>query len=109
MPSFVQQELQVLRQQLDCLQEIQERLNRIEVMTVGSDEWKKRQTAGIAAAKARGTAFGRKRIEMPQGFALLVEQWNQHEISACEAARQLGISRQTFLRRAKEFVNASHE
>jgi len=109
MPSFVQQELQVLRQQLDCIQEIQERLNRIEVMTVGSDEWKKRQTAGIAAAKARGTTFGRKRIEMPQGFALLAEQWDKHEISAGEAARQLGVSRQTFLRRAKEYANASNE
>lgn len=109
MPSLVQEEIQLLREQLNEIQQLQERLNRIEAMTVGSNEWKKRQTEGIAAAKARGTHFGRKRIEMPQGFEALLEQWNNRKISAEHAAKQLGISRKTFLRRAREYNAASLE
>jgi len=108
MPSLVQEEIQLLREQLNEIQQLQERLNRIEAMTVGSNEWKKRQTEGIAAAKARGTHFGRRRIEMPQGFETLLAQWNNREITAESAAKQLGISRKTFLRRAREY-NASVE
>ncbi len=64
-----------------------------------------RQAEGIAAAKANGTRFGRTRLEMPQGFESLADLWFRGEIAAREAARRLGISCQTFLRRAREMCS----
>jgi len=61
-----------------------------------------RQAEGIAAAKKRGVRFGRRRLEMPEGFDELAEQWGEGRISSREAARRLGVCYQTFLRRAKE-------
>ena len=63
---------------------------------------RQRQAEGIAAAMARGTHFGRTRLELPEDFDRLAAAWQQGEISSREAAKQLGISYQTFLRRAKE-------
>lgn len=65
-----------------------------------------RQAEGIAAAKLRGVRFGRERIEMPEGFGELVELWKDGHISSRIAAKDLGISYQTFLRRAKEYSDA---
>ena len=63
---------------------------------------RKRQAEGIAAARQRGIHLGRERMEMPQGFDLLARSWARGEVSSRSAAKQLGISHQTFLRRAKE-------
>lgn len=63
---------------------------------------RQRQAEGIAAAMARGTHFGRTRIKMPDNFDRLALAWREGEISSREAAKQLEISYQTFLRRAKE-------
>ncbi len=69
---------------------------------------RKRQAEGIAAARQRGIHLGRERMEMPQGFDLLARSWARGEVSSRSAAKQLGISHQTFLRRAKEcFPEAS--
>jgi len=65
---------------------------------------RQRQAEGIAAALARGVHFGRTKMEMPDGFLPMVEAWQKDEISATAAAKALGISRQTFLRRAREYV-----
>jgi len=65
---------------------------------------RQRQAEGIAAAKARGTQFGRRRIKMPKGFVKLAQKWKNNEITAQEAADQLGLSRQTFSRRANEYL-----
>ena len=64
---------------------------------------RQRQAGGIAAARARGTPLGRERIELPESFCELAEQWKRGDISSRKAAKQLGVSYQTFLRRAKEF------
>ncbi len=61
----------------------------------------RRQTEGIAAAKERGVKFGRRPMERPTEFAYLKALWEQNEISAREAAKQLGITHSTFLRWAK--------
>lgn len=63
---------------------------------------RQRQAEGIAAALERGVHFGRKRKELPAGFASMEELWRKGLISARDAARELGISHQTFLRRVKE-------
>lgn len=64
---------------------------------------KERQAEGIAAAKRRGVKFGRPEKRVQQNH---LEQigllWRNGRISASEAGRQLGISRQTFLRRMKD-------
>ena len=64
---------------------------------------RQRQTEGIAAAKARGVHCGRKRIHVPDGFVDIAAQWENRGLSATAAAAKLGMSRDTFLRRAREF------
>lgn len=56
-----------------------------------------RQAEGIALALAKGVRFGRKPKERPAAFATLRTRWESGEVSAREAARQLGISHPTFL------------
>jgi len=63
---------------------------------------RQRQAEGIAAALQRGVRFGPERLALPEDFAPLAERWRQGGISSRAAAEQLGISYQTFLRRAKE-------
>lgn len=58
---------------------------------------RQRQAEGIAAAKANGVRFGRRPLERPEEFEQLCAKWQQGSLSAREAARRLGISRQTFL------------
>jgi len=67
------------------------------------DNIRRRQAEGIAAARQRGRVLGRDRIKLPENFDTLAEQWQQGGISSRKAAKQLGISYQTFLRRAKEY------
>jgi len=62
-----------------------------------------RQAEGIAAAKARGVRFGRRRLPMPESFEDTAEDWLFGRISATKAGKELGISRATFLRRAREW------
>jgi len=65
---------------------------------------RQRQAEGIAAAKARGVQFGRRRMEMPEAFNCLAVQWSEGLISARKAALQLGISHHTFLKCAREYI-----
>ena len=67
---------------------------------------RQRQAEGIAAAKARGVRFGRKRLLMPEAFEELAEEWRQGRVSAAQAGRELGISRTTFKLRAEEWCVA---
>lgn len=63
---------------------------------------RKRQQEGISEAKSRGVRFGPQRMELPDTFPALADLWSQGGISSRQAALLLGISYQTFLRRAKE-------
>lgn len=63
---------------------------------------RQRQAEGIAAAKQRGVQFGRERMELPDNFPGLAQLWQEGGISSRCAAKELGISYKTFLRRAKE-------
>lgn len=62
---------------------------------------RKRQAEGIAAAKEKGVHFGRKAMEPPPEYAAVYDAWRDGGISARAAARNLGISHQTFLKWAK--------
>lgn len=63
---------------------------------------RQRQAEGIAAAKKQGVQFGRRPMERPAAFDELSTLWQNHEISARAAAKQLGITHNTFLRWVKE-------
>ncbi|MDR3050693.1 MAG: recombinase family protein, partial [Oscillospiraceae bacterium] len=56
-----------------------------------------RQAEGIAAARAKGVRLGRPPQARPQAFPYLCQAWENREISARFAARQLGVSPRTFL------------
>lgn len=60
---------------------------------------RQRQAEGIAAAKAKGTKFGRKAAEMPDEFNRLFQLWSDGSISLRKAAAELGASHSTFYRR----------
>ena len=68
------------------------------VAQTGREFIRQRQAEGIAAAKAQGVQFGRRPMERPELFAVQKEKWKNHQISAREAAKQLGITHSTFLR-----------
>ena len=51
---------------------------------------------GIAAAKARGVKFGRKKIARPPEFEKIRRQWLAGKLSERKAAALLGVSRPTF-------------
>ena len=57
-----------------------------------------RQMEGIAAAKLRGVKFGRPRKDVPERFWQLKKDWENKKITSREAARQLSIAQDTFLR-----------
>lgn len=68
---------------------------------------RQRQAEGIAAAKERGVRFGPPRLPMPEGFEALAEDWWDGYVTAADAGRQLGVSRKTFARRAREWGEAA--
>ena len=63
---------------------------------------RKRQAEGIATAKAKGIKFGRPAWKPTEMFYTLLPIWKSKEISAREAARQLGIDTKTFLTLARK-------
>lgn len=60
------------------------------------DKNHQRTMEGIAAAKAKGVQFGRRPLPKPPGYETVLAQWESGNISECEAARLLGVSRPTF-------------
>lgn len=66
------------------------------------DNIRQRQMEGIAAARLRGVQFGRPRKPVPENFYRLKVQWNNKEITSRQAAKELHIAQDTFLRWAHE-------
>ena len=66
---------------------------------------KRRQAEGIAAAKAKGVKFGAQPMLRPPNYPEKLAQWQRGEISAREAARQIGVTHKTFLKWAKGTQN----
>lgn len=81
----------------------------IEVLsTMAETERKKirqRQAEGIEIAKKQGKYKGRKKIEVGQEFKKVYTQWKAQEITAVKAMDMLGIKKNTFYRRVKEYEN----
>jgi DNA invertase Pin-like site-specific DNA recombinase len=63
---------------------------------------RKRQSEGIAAAKARGVRFGRPVKKPPENFAALVKQWEQGKMQLPAILENTGLKEATFYRRLRE-------
>lgn len=57
---------------------------------------KQRQAEGIAAAKAKGTRFGRPPKPLPNNFYESYQKWKKGEITGTEAAKECGMPLSTF-------------
>ena len=75
------------------------------VAQVERENIRQRQAEGIAAAKAKGVKFGRKKMSVPAEFYRLQKLYNEGIISARAAARELGVAHSTFLKWNKSDEN----
>ncbi|MDR1704186.1 MAG: recombinase family protein [Clostridiales bacterium] len=66
-----------------------------------------RQAEGIAAAKARGVAFGRKAIVVPDNFQDIFLTWRSGKITGKEAASRCGFSVKTLYNLTTEWRKTS--
>ena len=57
---------------------------------------RKRQTEGIAIAKAKGVKFGRPCKQLTEKFFQAVEMYNAKSVTVNEAAKIAGMTRQNF-------------
>ncbi|HRC81771.1 MAG TPA: recombinase family protein [Sedimentibacter sp.] len=64
---------------------------------------KKRQAEGIAAAKKRGKHLGRPKVEIPENFKEVYEKWNNKEITARAAMKELNLKPTTFYNMVKNY------
>ena len=66
----------------------------------------KRQSEGIAAAKAKGIRFGRPPQPLPENFHTMYQKWKQGEVTGTAAAKACGMPLSTFRYRAEVYENA---
>ena len=59
---------------------------------------RKRQEEGIAAARAKGVHLGRRRLEQPDNFELVYDEWRAGKITAKRAMQMLGLTSSSFYR-----------
>lgn len=71
------------------------------------DAIKQRQAEGIAAAKERGVAFGRKPKELPENFAEVCRAYQTGELTMRTAAQSVSLSASTFCRRYHEQIGGA--
>ena len=67
---------------------------------------RKRQSEGIAAARARGVRFGRPIKKPPENFGELLKQWRRGKLSNSDVLAQAGLKEATFYRRLREWRGA---
>lgn len=75
----------IVRQLLSYVAQIERELNH------------QRQAEGIAAARAKGVRLGRPPKKKPRQYPVVRAAWQNQEISARQAAKQLGVAHKTFL------------
>jgi DNA invertase Pin-like site-specific DNA recombinase len=68
---------------------------------VERDNLRQRQSEGIAAAKARGTVFGKAPLPLPPDFPGLFAKWRAGILSAKETAALCGFGRTTLYNKTK--------
>lgn len=70
---------------------------------------RRRQREGIEAAKRKGVRFGRPPLAMPKKFDALYCAWKENNISAVQAAKQLGVAAKTFAKWVREAEHGMEE
>ena len=68
---------------------------------------RKRQTEGIAAAKAKGVEFGRPPIPLPDNFYPVHKAWRAKKLTLKQAAAACGMPAGTFYSKAVKFENTT--
>ena len=66
------------------------------------DSIRKRQTEGIAAAKAKGVHLGRPIKKPPENFTEVIKLWERGNITFDNALKQTGLKQATFYNRLRE-------
>lgn len=64
---------------------------------------KKRQSEGIAAAKARGVRFGRPSKCSPEDFQKIIYAWEKKQIGISDVLSMCSMSESTFYRRLRQY------
>jgi len=62
-----------------------------------------RQREGIAIAKRKGAYRGRKAINIPENWSMVIPDWTSGKITAREAMKRLSLKPNTFYRLSKKF------
>jgi len=70
---------------------------------------RRRQSEGIASARARGVHLGRPAKEMAVDFAEIAKEWEWKGLLLEEALEQTGLSRATFFRRLRKHRDKSEK
>ncbi len=65
---------------------------------------RQRQAEGIAAARAKGKHLGRRPKEKPENYPSVYALWRSGELSARQAAQELGVNHKTFLKWTEELA-----
>ena len=68
---------------------------------------RRRQKEGIEAAKAKGKHLGRPKINQPEKFCQIYEQWKRNEITAVKEMKEMGLSSSTFYRMVRKYESES--
>ncbi|MBO6253998.1 MAG: recombinase family protein, partial [Bacteroidaceae bacterium] len=93
----------------DMQRSIMEMVNNIliEVLsTMGESERRtihKRQAEGIAAARARGKHLGRPNVDYPINWISVYKRWQNKEITAVAAMRELDLKKTSFYKLVKRY------
>jgi DNA invertase Pin-like site-specific DNA recombinase len=61
-----------------------------------------RQAEGIAAAKANGVIFGRKKVHMPDDFEEIYSRWRNKELTGEQVSELCGFSVRTLYDKTAE-------
>ena len=66
------------------------------------ENMRKRQSEGIASAKARGVQFGRPTKKPPENFDQLAKEWECGKLRTKDFMVQTGLTESTLYRRLRE-------
>ncbi len=64
---------------------------------------RKRQREGIEAAKKKGKHLGRPKMEIPDDFPVIYENWKSGKYTAKSAMKKLGMASTSFYRAVKQY------
>ena len=70
---------------------------------------RKRQSEGIASAKANGVKFGRPALTFPENWEEVYSLWLNKKITAREAYSRLGMKTSSFYKLAHTYENNQHK